>query len=363
MKTKSILALSMAFTATMGYGPSAFSANDGVFKVKRADPANQPKYANLLDSFDSPQTWAALGSAREGGVAQSYQAYSKLMNVYSPLITENGETPVPVYVEDSLNLKDIEGFRKFARSVEYDKTFVATNETCSAAKTFTFPTQMAGMLTDLRPSYVFGETRTELSIAQTREERISKEVDDLHYAEVLCANYADRNYQNGYINLFMNLQRDLKNKIEAIDKKSLASSNHIIGSAPSQTQTNSLARPFDLPTASKFLECSGFFGALSQSIKSLGGTQYKSYDDVAYEFNNAAIIYSNVNYMLNNSQIWKNEYLRRIKADPAGVQTWGEDLKKSCVAIAKQNRPTIEKYSQDAQSEFSSKLNGLLNNR
>ncbi|MEB3782378.1 hypothetical protein LLW09_07395 [Pseudomonas paracarnis] len=363
MITQRILVLSVAFTATLGYGPSAFSANDGVFKVKRADPSNQPKYANLLDSFESPQTWAALGSAREGGVAQSYQAYSKLMNIYVPLIIENGETPVPVYVEDSLNLKDIEGFRKFAQSVEYDKNFVATNETCSAAKTFTFPTQIAGMLTDLRPEYVYGETRTESSIANTREERISKEVNDLHYASNLCANYADHNYQNGYINLYMNLQGDLKNKIESLAKKSSSSSNTIAGSAPSQTQTNSLARPFDLPTASKFIECSGFFGALSQSIKSLGGTQFKSYDDVAYEFNNAAIVFSNVNYMLDNSQIWKNEYLRRIKADPAGVQTWGEDLRVSCLSIARQNRPIIEKYSQDAQSEFSSKLNGLLNNR
>ncbi|MBA1220062.1 hypothetical protein G7017_03975 [Pseudomonas fulva] len=363
MITKRILALSVAFTATLGYGPSAYSANDGVFRVKRADPSNQPKYANLLDSFESPQTWAALGSAREGGVAQSFQAYSKLMNIYVPLITENGETPVPVYVEDSLNLKDIEGFRKFAQSVEYDKNFVATNETCSAAKTFTFPTQMAGMLTDLRPEYVYGETRTESSIAKTREERISKEVNDLHYASNLCANYADNNYQNGYINLYMNLQRDLKNKIEAIEKKSLARSINILGSAPSQTLTNSLARPFDLPTASKFLECSGFLGALSQYMEGLGSAQSKTYGDVGYKFSIAAIIFSNVNYMLDNSQIWKNEYLRRIKADPAGVQTWGEDLKKSCVAIAKQNRPTIEKYSQDAQSEFSSKLNGLLNNR
>lgn len=363
MINKKMLALSVAFTATVGYEPSAFSANDGVFKVKRADPANQPQYANILESLQSQQTWAALGSAREGGVAQSYQAYTKLMNIYAPLIIENGETPVPVYAQDSLNLKDIEGFRKFARSVEYDKTFVATNETCSAAKTFTFPTQMAGMLIDLLPEYVYGEVRTESSIAQTKEERISKEVDDLHYAEALCANYADRNYQNGYVNLFMNLQRDLKNKIESIDKKSSPSSNAIVGSAPSQTQTNSIARPFDLPIASKFIECSGFFGALSQYMKSLGGTQYKTYGDVGYEFSNAAIVFSNVNYMLDNLQIWKNEYLRRIKADPAGVQTWGEDLKKSCVALARQDRPIIEKFAKDAQSEFSSKMNKLIENR
>lgn len=347
MINKKMLALSVAFTATVGYEPSAFSANDGVFKVKRADPANQPQYANILESLQSQQTWAALGSARESGVAQNYQAYSKLMNIYAPLIIENGETPVPVYVEDSLDLKDIEGFRKFAQSVEHDKSFVASDQTCSAAMTFTFPRQIAGMLIDLRPAYVLGELQDQSIITKAREERISKEVDDLHYAENLCANYKDRNYRNGYINLYMNLKDDLKSRIVSSENK----------------QVISIARPFDMPKASKYLQCSGFFGALSQSLEALGSAQYKSYADIAYKFNNAAIIYSNVNYMLDNSPIWKDEYLRRIKQDASGVQTWGEELKKSCVALAKQDRPIIERFAKDAQSEFSSKVNQLIENR
>ncbi len=361
MKISKVAAAAVVFAGITGYSNLLLAAEGGVFKAKRADITTQEQYAKLLESLKSLEIWAALGSAREGGVAKSLQAYQKFIEIYSPLIVENGEAIVPVYADDNLGLKDLDGFRKFASRVEYDKSFVPDDNTCSAAITFVFPRQIADVLSDARPTYVYGGVQSEQQIESARSVRIEKGLDDLGYVKAMCRNYKDRNYDNGYINLIMNLQADLKTILPAVDQTYLASVPKPPAPSVSSAQAASASRPFDIPKAYKFSACSGLLTAMNQFFMAHGKPADEILTNAGLEMGYAAIVYSNVDYMLETSQSWNKIYTSEINNNPANVQAWGQPKMQDCIAAHRENRADIKAFGEQARAEFFAKADSLIN--
>lgn len=356
MKISQKTAVAFVLAGLVGYSNVAMAIEGRVYKAKRADIAAQEKYAQLLENLKNVEIWAALGSAREGGVAKSLQAYQKLMEIYSPLIQENGEATVPIYTIDNLELKDLDGFRKFAIRAGYDKTIVADDNTCSAAVTFVFPRQVANVLSDMRPAYVYGGVQSQQQIADARSVRIDKGLDDLTYVQTLCANQKDRSFDNGYINFAENLKADLKKVLPVVDQNYQASVAK--PSAPPVSSTT-VKRPFDLPKAAKFASCSGLVVAVNQFLLANGKPENQALTDGGLAMIYAGIVYSNVDYMLENSQAWTDKYAPEISSNPGDVQSWMQPKMQDCIATYRANLPEMKPYSDEARAEFFAKAKSL----
>lgn len=357
MKISQKTAAAFVLAGLVGYSSLVMAIEGGVYKAKRADIATQEKYSRLLENLKNVEIWAALGSAREGGVAKSLQAYQKLMEIYSPLIVENGEAVVPVYAVDNLELKDLDGFRKFATRAKYDKSFVADDNTCSAAMTFVFPRQIADRLSDMRPAYVYGVVQSKQQIEDARSIRIDKGLDDLTYVKTMCANQKDRSFDNGYINLGENLKADLKNVLPVVDQKYQAS----VAKPSAPAAPNAMVkRPFDLPKAAKFASCSGLVVAVNQFFTAHGKPVNQALTEGGLEMTYAGIVYSNVDYMLGNSQAWTNKYAPEISSNPGDVQSWMQPKMQDCIATYRANLPEIKIYGDEARAEFFSKAQSLI---
>jgi len=350
------LVLSISLAGLSGYSLIALAANDGVFKSKRADINTQKSYGLLLEQLKSVEIWESLGSARDGGVAKSLLAYQKLSEIYSPLIVENGEPIVPIYTVDSLNLKDIDGFRAFASRVQYDKKFTPDENTCSAAMTFVFPRQIADLLSETRPTYVYGIRQSNDVLEKVKSKRIEQGIDDLSYLKSLCANQKDKNYYNGYINIYMNLQTDIKTILPFADQNYLAS----VAKQQSVPEPKIRPpRPFDLPKAMKFASCSALFTSFNQVIQSHGQPGIPAVTDGGIDMAIASVVYSNVDYLLNNTQPWVDKYTTEINANLVNIEAMFRPMAEGCVATYRANLTEINMYGDEAQAEFSTKAKAL----
>lgn len=347
------LVLSISLAGLSGYSLIVLAANDGAFHSKRADINTQKSYGTLLEQLKTVEIWQALGSARDGGAAKSLQAYQKLSEIYSPLIIENGEPIVPIYTVDSLNLKDIDGFRAFASRGQ----FVPDENTCSAAMTFVFPRQIADLLSDTRPTYVYGIRQANDVLEKVRSKRIEQGIDDLSYLKSMCANQKDKNYYNGYINLYMNLQTDIKTILPFADKNYLASVAKQQSAPEPKTRP---PRPFDLPKAMKFASCSALFTSFNQVIQSHGKPGNPTLTDGGIDMAIASVVYSNVDYLLNNTQPWVDKYTTEINANLVNVDAMFRPMADGCVATYRANLPEIKLYDDEARAEFFTKAKTLI---
>ncbi|MBD9599273.1 hypothetical protein IB252_05400 [Pseudomonas sp. PDM10] len=346
------LVLSISLAGLSGYSLIVLAANDGAFHSKRADINTQKSYGTLLEQLKMVEIWQALGSARDGGAAKSLQAYQKLSEIYSPLIIENGEPIVPIYTVDSLNLKDIDGFRAFASRGQ----FIPDENTCSAAMTFVFPRQIADLLSDTRPTYVYGMRQSNDVLEKVRSKRIEQGVEDLHYLKSLCVNQKDKNYYNGYINLYMNLQTDIKTILPVADQ------NYLASVAKQQAVPDPKIRPprpFDLPKAMKFASCSALFTSFNQVIQSHGQPGNPAVTDGGIDMAIASVVYSNVDYLLNNTQPWVDKYTTEINANLVNIEAMFRPMAEGCVATYRANLTEINMYGDEAQAEFSTKAKAL----
>ena len=339
-------------------GLSGYSLNTLAFKSKRADINTQKSYGLLLEQLKSVEIWESLGSARDGGVAKSLLAYQKLSEIYSPLIVENGEPVVPIYTVDSLNLKDIDGFRAFASRVQYDKAFTPDETTCSAAMTFVFPHQIADLLSETRPTYVYGKSQSNSALEKLKSKSIEQGINDLSYLKSLCSNQEDKDYYNGYINLYMNLQTDIKAILPFADQNYQASAAKQQPVPETKTRP---PRPFDLPKAMKFASCSALFTSFNQVIKSHGQPENPAMIDGGIDMAIASVVYSNVDYLLNNTQPWVDKYTTEINANLVNVEAMFRPASESCVATYRANLTEINMYGDEAKVEFYTKAKALTN--
>lgn len=78
------------------------------------------------------------------------------------------------------------------------------------------------------------------------------------------------------------------------------------------------------------------------------------------EMSYAAIVYSNVDYMLEASQSWNKIYTSKINSNPANVQAWGQPKIQECIDAHKENRVDIKAFGEQARAEFFAKTDGLI---
>ncbi|MFJ3370582.1 hypothetical protein [Pseudomonas sp. NPDC086251] len=223
--------------------------------------------------------------------------------------------------------------------------------------TFVFPRQIADLLSETRPAYVYGIRQSNDALEKVRLKRIEQGVDDLYYLKSMCANQKDKNYYNGYINFYMNLQTDIKAILPFADQ------NYQTSVAKQQSVPEPKTRPprpFDLPKAMKFASCSALFTSFNQVIQSHGKPGNPTLTDGGIDMAIASVVYSNVDYLLNNTQPWVDKYTTEIDANFVDVDAMFRPKAEGCIATYRANLPEIKLYDDEARAEFFTKAKTLI---
>ncbi|MBX9914533.1 MAG: hypothetical protein K2Y25_11615 [Pseudomonadaceae bacterium] len=119
-------------------------------------------------------------------------------------------------------------------------------------------------------------------------------------------------------------------------------------------------RPFDIPKAMKFASCSAFFTAMGQVIESHGQPANSATTDGAIVMAIASIVYSNADYLLNNTQPWVDKYVAEINANLSNSDALLKPIEQNCFASYRENLAEIKIYNDEARAEFFAKSDSLV---